>query len=1271
MKFMPHYNLSIDGRHCRRLLLLLCFVCASLLAMSQDSERDEYGWKKDEVKILGGYRSGQVRSEQYTSHARKPDKADRTYNVSYSYYISGVDLEQVKRNSNGRKQNLLEFRGKARKGARVRFHLAMTSASGSLHPKYYGYRGTFIPYSVSGYFTESLDELSGKIVQDFSLSQLPVVDTEYTMGGPGLYRFSMSAGGLWDGNKAKGVSLDEYPGVQNLNVVVYILVDDNAKASTEEPVVDIDQENGNGHFTDENGAHYEEDNDAWDFGGGWKYAIPASVLIAIGGYAATRRRRKDDEDSDDDPQDDRPCEMHIYKAFGNTLLVGDAPQQVFAKIVRKDPKRGDLTDPALTAMIKITAGDSYLEVHDAGMYGEWRTAMVMAPDRPNAPEEGIVTFFMGNAQGSYTNRLHFRIEAGEVLFGQDNLTIPAFYKKEVALPFVVVGIDPEKDPVEAEVTYRGKTSKDYSVRVEWREKEQMHYALINDLVQDEKANPGVPGKHIDYKLKITSRRSNGLEVKGELPLLRYYMGLQIKVKDVKCFIEEYEPLNHKQSRIGVHSQGRFYVPAETRLCMTLYEYDDEKNKLLKLYPMPFYDEKSKKVGFKVTAKDAEKQHLVDKLGMQIQPTTGIDQKDGRICWLRCCSHMLAAPNRLGATIEIKVKHEDREYVTEVGVRLCSQPVRQFSDNRDWAAAIKEDERITERLKHIASEIYRHKMVENLFPLLKFIDLLLKSYEEDEERLFGYDKKSIQTVVRTYNDVYSGKKAGANEDPGPPITFADDLRMFVMAWFDAARTVQQNMGLVSGLFIGIFAPWVSVAFTVVEILGDMRDYVESGGDSILEGWCVGAKVVVRDYIMGKVMEKGLGKARQMGLTKENMNKAFNNLTGINVQQFWSNSKLSYLTKEIHLFGNKSVNAKLDADMRLKDAEINPKGKGKGKYDLDNATKYGRARANQNVQDLRAACEMYRANPTPENLKLRDQLIMKCQADKQTMYLLKQKGDAFNLTRKDFNGHLEDLYARTDAAVEMELSNRMNGKKIRHKNMSSKTRTDLKEGHTITLDRDSTYQYLDDDGVWKTIDDQELVDKIYKEKFYEESTGGFKKGTEDAPKGLKEKIENRYGQKMDQTIIQDELHHSESYGTDVEKMLGKRHSEALDDALQVSKAVKNKGMERFEHGRQMLREAEAITDPLEKVAREADAIGEMMEGARQEVKIYDQFTVPRDLARANVNGGSQIPDNLHKAIEQLRKLETGAKLEDVESALESLGYTLESVAEEMGEAMLRIG
>ena len=1001
-------------------------------------------------------------------------------------------------------------------------------------------------------------------------------------------------------------------------------------------------------------TYVEEDHDASSESGPWGYLIPLSVIAGLTGFVLTRRKG-DKKDKEEQPE--LTYEMQVFKNFGNKLVTGDDPQPVLACVVCHTPQ-GTVFDPNLTAMIQFASGDGYLDVRDAGWQGQWRQAMVMAPERPDAPSEGVVEVRCVSGEAGYVNRLHFLVETGEVLFGQDNLTLPAFYKKEVRLPFVVMGIDPQKDTVEAAITQNGNPSQDYKVRVEWNEKDQMYYAIINDLVLDEKANPGVPGKYITYKLNIKGRRGSGTEVKGALTIFRYYMGLQIKVTDIKCFIEEHEPLNHKLRGVGVTAKGKYYVPAETRVCLTLFDYDEEHNQLLKGYPAP--------ASFKMTAKDADKQYMIDKLGLQMVATTGIDPENGRICLVRCCSHMLAAPNRLSASFDITVKCGERDYTSTVGVRLCSQPVRHFVDDSLWAAAQKEDQRISDQLDHIASEIYRQHMVDNLFPLLKYIRLLREAYDEDQS--FGYDKASVKTVARTYADVYSGRKAGANADPGPRVTFADEVGMFIMEWFNAARTVQQNMGLLGNLFIGVFAPWVSVAFTAVEVLGDMRDYAMNGGDSILEGWCVGAKVVVKEYIMGKVMEKGFAKAQKAGFTPENMNQAFKEMSGVDVKQFWSKSKLSYLTREVHLFNQSTAQAKFEADEILKEAKA---ASGKNKLDLDEATQFGRARANQNVQDLRAACEMYRANPTTDNLKLRDQMIMKCQADKQTMYLLKQKGDAFRPTRKDFNGHLQDLYSRTDAAVEAELSRRLGGKQVRPKNMSSKSRADLAEGKTVTMDRDSTYQYLDTDGKWKTFQNQELVEKIYNEKFYHEATGGFKNGTDDAPISLKENIEARYGKQMDQTIIQDELTHPESYGADVEKMLGGRHGEALDDALQVGKAVKYKGMERFEHAKELFQEAKMIKNPLERVKKQADAIGEVMEGCRQEVKIYDQFTVPRDLDRANINGGSQISPKLKKAVEVVREFDSGATLEEVETALKRVGYTFDSFAEDMGDTMIRIG
>ena len=81
--------------------------------------------------------------------------------------------------------------------------------------------------------------------------------------------------------------------------------------------------------------------------------------------------------------------------------------------------------------------------------------------------------------------------------------------------------------------------------------------------------------------------------------------------------------------------------------------------------------------------------------------------------------------------------------------------------------------------------------------------------------------------------------------------------------------------------------------------------------------------------------------------------------------------------------------------------------------------------------------------------------------------------------------------------------------------------------------------------------------------------------------------------------------------------------------------------------------------------------MMEGGRQEVKIFDQFTVPRDLDRANINGGSQISPKLKTAVEVVRKFESGATLDEVETALAKIGYTFESFAEDLGNTMIKIG
>ena len=208
-------------------------------------------------------------------------------------------------------------------------------------------------------------------------------------------------------------------------------------------------------------ASAEDDTDAPDQKGPWGTAIPIAVGAGIIGYLThlinkLRKRRKanakdqqdednsddnDDDEEDDDEEEPDQLEMKFYKDFDGTLISGDVAQRVSACIVRHPAKGGEWVDENLTRQIEITSADNYLEVEDDGMVNGWRSCFVSAPQDDNPPEEGVVKFRLSVDRGTYTNRVHFRIEKGEIQFGQENLTIPAQYESVLELPFLVPGFE--------------------------------------------------------------------------------------------------------------------------------------------------------------------------------------------------------------------------------------------------------------------------------------------------------------------------------------------------------------------------------------------------------------------------------------------------------------------------------------------------------------------------------------------------------------------------------------------------------------------------------------------------------------------------------------------------------------------------------------------------------------------------------------------------------------------------------------------------------------
>ncbi|MBR5687944.1 MAG: hypothetical protein IKX36_08295 [Prevotella sp.] len=1074
-----------------------------------------------------------------------------------------------------------------------------------------------------------------------------------------------------------------------------------------------------------------EDNQASDTGGEWVYIIPASLLAGLLGYALTRGRKKKGQ-GNENPQPPELQEMHVYKNFGDSLVVGDNMQAVYACIIRK-PRNGlEYIDRELTAII-TASGDNYLSVQDCGMQGDWHAAWVRAvssppPPGPEAPApmgDGVVTFSLSKGGAAYTNRLHFKVIPCQILFHQDNITIPAHYTKEVRLPFFVMGMDHDA-MVSAVVRDReGKPAPYYQVRAEWSVERNQHEVVITDKMLDENADYHTPGQFLEFELQIEAKNAAGLSVKTYFPLFRFYMGLTLELGDVGCYIEEYDHTRHHHIVVSMERNGKTYVPAQTHGYLKYYDYDEAENRIVVTAP------ELKKCTVK--AIDPADEQMVEGIGLNGFPV-GANNVYGTDCMFLCTKGKLLVPSRIEAVVTVKAKHNGREYTCERQVLLCSQPKRQLS-NEEWLVAWKEDERILKQIDHLKYVIRDLGVGERLLPLYKYMDILEKSYLSDKS--YGIDRSSALLVSRVLAVMLNEAADYTFDERIEPLSFAEEcFEAYVMTAqqvVHAANTVNKYLAPVMLLvrlaagFISFGQSEASGAATVIFHTYDLASagllainltetYIEQG----VEGLGKELKVLAVDTLKWQVFMMGMrlnlyvakmpvGQPGTTGITRAKTTAPQPRTPAKASGKQFSGAKKGRITKQA-LQENKQrqaqakekvkVNSKNNQSSQLPKDQTSTRPNNQypkqPNRDLNPAEQFGKARAKQNVNDLRAACDEYRANPTKENLLRRNEMIRKCQADKETMYLLKDKGEEFNLTRRDFNDYLhgkDGVYAKTDAAVERELSKKLGGRKVRHKNISSKDPKKLQNGEDITLDRDTTYEYYDEvEHRWKTIDDntfgvgtEKMVEKIYNRNF-QEATGikqaDGKKLVEVKEEGgdvekyqqMEQNLADKNAKRLDQTVIQNEDTNPDSYGKDVGRILNpKRHGEKLDNPQQVGKAVEHKGTEWFKRGDEMIEEADFIKEPLAKVAKQADGIGNMREGARQETKTFDAFTESMDSAQKEYNGGSMISDDLRMGIEIFRFFHEGTfTLEQTLANLRNIGFnSLYDVAIEHGRTVASIG
>lgn len=1145
-----------------------------------------------------------------------------------------------------------------------------------------------------------------------------------------------------------------------------------------------DPEESKTHVTIDSQANSDEDGS--DGGGGW--LIPPTVLI--GGLAGKKlldkkKKNKDKNSEDDkDEEDKEPSkryEMRIAKYFDDTLFPGNEAY-IYVRIVEIDGK-SETTELSLTHRIQASTS-SPLEIIEEGMSedGHYKAVKVRCASQTGA-KEGIVTFKLSAAGGSFTNRYHIKVAGRQITFLQKELNLPACAEqKTVYLPFQIDGMD---DFTVAELTMSDDT---YTVEHQYDPESKIHYAVITEIAE----KLGDPGTKTTHKLNIHIENDMEQWCDAEFPVNRFTMGLACPdFQYIPCYMEEYDSRKHafkelcKDQRVDVASRifsdpdyrEMTLTPAETKFTLSAYSYDMESKHIICIAPtiktfrietihspeeeidyrpstfwegyenfMPdplvdFLDDAVKLkeaeqkdntsiddsrsrgdvvrqasgmlemaggllqgmgmgmqgIGYTLSKQaetlrgyrtiDEVNQTTIDGLGLCLDAKKGYELGESNdqklVCYLVCKRGILNKPTRLKAKIIIEAEAGDQTYKLEKEVLLISQPLRTSYSRYGLMSYQEQESRITEWLKNKSREIAVY-YAQPLGGVSLLIDNMLKYYDSR----FGYDWQQVRAVVRIYNNYIRGLRDDANRDlDDEACLFASTVDVYIQQAKDADR----DLGFWKRMALGVVTFGISEGvFNSIEVMENMKSYVDKGGDSVFVGWCYGSWVPIREYSIGLITnkpererlkdlfakaKKGIKSAEQAAAemleqTAKNMAKKSGQKVlkeGVGEVSEMAGKKVA--EKSFNL-ANKAERAVAETNHLAKAAE---QGK-KQAEDVLGAIKRKLPTQYQMRLMKMEQVALHRGQIKLDNLfdysghdpKELRRLVLAIQQDKHAMSILAtSENDSYRWLRQRFNNEMKSIYEETDRTTMQALEDFaihrdwLGDGKIMKYNASKSSSLAKDLGEKITYDRDCTYYILYPNGQTLNIP-QPIAQHVYEREFYIASTG-----THGTP------VDWRiFAKRMDQTIVEDTVGklHPESYRADNLKVLlnDKMLSDPLPEPEIVAKAATFKCTEWWEAGERLLRMGTEQAD--------IDGLSFMREGLRQCKKQFENYIVPRNAARSGFIGGNKIPQSMHAAMAIIGDLDVNSgsvKIMQAIEALKMIGYEPKALFNDLGRMFIEIG
>lgn len=1022
-------------------------------------------------------------------------------------------------------------------------------------------------------------------------------------------------------------------------------------------------------------------------GPGFPWWIVLGTTAVVGGGVAIAKKggkKKEPKNNEDQPKDQRVSNfrMILYKDFGDTLVVGDKPRMVGARIEEITPEGRVYDRDDLASQISVWDEEN-CTLSNVGRWGRYMAAGVVAKEAPREGQLGQakMRFVFKGAGGVLINHVVFKVMgAPEIVIGEA-LTFAAGDGKTEFMEFQIVNYSGAVSNVQVSIDERG--AQFFKAQTEPNRENPLKFRINITECGVKPTEKPIGGDAQRFTCKISVKLADREEpVNAQFDLYRMFLGVSLFVHALKGYLVEWDS-TYKSERIPT-VPGRRMKWGESRAAFKLVVEDQKTNEIKSVIPDtdPVF-----------TFEDVAEGSLIfmDKEGNMISnpcqlmnfkfDLQHVDADNTVVGIIRSHGGGLLPPNRAKAKVTVTVTYQNKSYSDSVEVPVISQPYRDITDNREYSRVLHEDEKKYKQLLSIQSKIAWDPKFAYLMPFYYKVKAMVDGYSQE----FGFYEPDYQKIMKVFDDYCSGKIGHYfvnNSAWTPSWTAADEnLDAFVTTYGNMEKTWTF---LGARIALGFFTGGASeLIFTPASGLVKLKEYVDKGGDSAYEGFkTVSTEIVLWEgvfYVGGKALKWVGGKLKNLsdktGLTDKlktgydkikqfvtGAEKSKDAAKGLTKPPAMSTKQLGDKVKEA---GKKVKNIRRDAAIKANEAIKQTVEQGG-----DDVVRFGSSEFNEECakwvkQDAEKILENFKKvmndpTATPEQMR---RATLALQGNKAAQNLLRQSES--DLLRANFNHNIQKIYDEVDPLTIKKLAKRLgvDPEDVQAwKGASSNAGGDLYLGKKIGADRDVTFQ-VKKDGKWVDIEES-IMEEAYAEAFTEYHYGFMPDDMQQAIKTLR---------KFDQAVVNGEKG-LESFGKDLKNIIDKgMQTNKLLDPERVAKTVKYKCDFWLNQGKSCRQQAEQLFNAgMVEEAKHVMGYGEELvkEGVRMNVKEFKRILDPR-IHALNVKGAA--PKDYSLLYEKIRILEAvgtpppkGVKqisLQQARNVLESkYGTTIEEVVNE---------